>query len=179
MIKMIIRTAAVVAMIAMLAACQQTSQSGQKIAFVSANKVFQECQAGKAGVAYLKSFGEKFQSEFKEMQAEMAQNKTEENTAKFQKAITEYRTKMSAEQNRIIGLINDAFSKAVDTYRADNGIDAVLSVESAVSYDSKVDISSDIVSAMDKMDIKLIPEETNSTKAPEAAAEKTAPAEKK
>lgn len=180
MLKVIFRTAAIVAMMAVLAACQQTGQAGSKIAFVDAGKVFKECKAGVAGVDYLKKESEKFQETFKSMQSAMSQNKTQANTEEFQKAVTEYRTKMGAEQNRIISVINDAFSKAVDTYRANNGIDAVLSIESAVSYDPKADISADIISAMDKMDIQIAPAEGDTpAAATDSAKTEAAPAENK
>lgn len=173
MLKMIVRTVALVAMMAVLAACQQSAVSGPKVAFVNANKVFKECKAGAAGVEYLKKSSEKYQSSFKEMQAEMTQNRTKANTAKFQKAISEYQTKMGAEQNRIITVINSAFSKALDNYRQEKGLDVILSVESALSYDKSADVSDDIVAAMDKMDIKIIPDvETAPEKAPVAAPEK-------
>lgn len=160
MFKTIVRTVALISVMAMLAACQQTAQSGQKVAFVDTNRVFKECKAGAAGVEYLKKSSEEFQSSFKDMQAEMAKNKTEKNTAKFQKAISEYQTKMGAEQNRIIEIINKAFTEALDQYRKDNGLDAVLSVESALSYDKSADISDEIIATMNKMDIQVGPAES-------------------
>ncbi|WP_027722371.1 OmpH family outer membrane protein [Maridesulfovibrio zosterae] len=158
MFKNLLKLTLLIAMAAFIAGCQQQTNSGSKIAFVNTNKVFKECKAGAAGMEYLKNAGEEFQAKFTEMQKELAGNQTEENTRKFQAALGEYQTKMSAEQNRIVEALQNSFTKAVSDYRKANGYSAVISTESAISYDEAADISAKIIEAMDKMDIKIKPE---------------------
>ncbi len=155
MFKKTLTFVALIAISAFLVGCQQQDSKGAKVGFVDTGKVFKECKAGVEGMAYLKKESEDFQSTFKDMQKELAGNQTEANSAKFQAALSEYQTKMGAEQNRIVGALNDGFTKAVDEYRKENGLDAVFSVESAVSFDKDADISSAIIESMNKMDIKI------------------------
>ncbi|HAS89590.1 MAG TPA: outer membrane chaperone Skp [Desulfovibrio sp.] len=158
MFKNMLKVALIIAMAAFVAGCQQQATSGAKIGFVDTNKVFKECKAGTEGMDYLKKSGEEFQSKFAEMQKALAGNQTEENTRKFQEALGEYQNKMGAEQNRIVEALQNGFTKAVDEYRRANGYSAILSTESAISYDESADISGKIIEAMNKMDIKIKPE---------------------
>lgn len=158
MFKKTIRFTLLIVMAAFIAGCQQQASSGAKIGFVDTNRVFKECKAGAEGMEYLQNAGKEFQDKFTEMQKAMAGNQTEENTRQFQEALGEYQTKMGAEQNRIIEALQNGFTKAVDDYRTANGYSAILSVETAVSYDKSADISDKIVEAMNKMDIKIQPE---------------------
>ncbi|WP_320169443.1 OmpH family outer membrane protein [Maridesulfovibrio sp.] len=141
-----------------VAGCQQQASSEAKIGFVDTNRVFKECKAGAEGMAYLQQAGEEFKAKFTEMQKTLAGNQTEENTRKFQEALGEYQTKMGAEQNRIVEALQNGFTKAVDEFRTANGYSAILSVETAVSYDKSADISDKIIEALNKMDIKIKPE---------------------
>ncbi|SDL10662.1 periplasmic chaperone for outer membrane proteins Skp [Maridesulfovibrio ferrireducens] len=155
MSKKILTLIALIVISAFIAGCQQQETAGAKVGFVDTNKVFKECKAGAEGMEYLKKASESFQSTFTDMQKELAGNQTEDNARKFQEALSEYQTKMGAEQNRIVETLNAGFTKAVDDYRKANGMSAVFSVESAVSYDEASDISAAIIEAMDKMDIKV------------------------
>ncbi|CCO22031.1 OmpH family outer membrane protein [Maridesulfovibrio hydrothermalis] len=158
MYKKILKLTLIIAMAAFIAGCQQQASSGAKVGFVDTQKVFKECKAGTEGMEYLKNASEEFQSTFTEMQKELAGNQTEENTQKFQAALGEYQNKMGAEQNRIIEALQNGFTKAVDEYRTANGYSAILSTESAISYDKDADISDKIIEAMNKMAIKIKPE---------------------
>lgn len=155
MFKKIISPIILLVLAAALAGCQQQASAGAKIGFVDTNRVFKECKAGAEGMEYLQTAGKEFQEKFAEMQKLLAGNQTEENTRKFQEALNEYQTKMGAEQNRIVEALQNAFTTAVDDYRKANGYSAVLSVETAVSYDKSADISDKIIEAMNKMDIKI------------------------
>lgn len=155
MFKKVLKLALLIAMAAFIAGCQQQATSGAKVGFVDTNKVFKECKAGAEGMEYLKTAGEEFQVKFTEMQKELAGNQTEENTRKFQEALGEYQTKMGAEQNRIVEALQNGFTKAVDAYRKANGYSAILSTESAISFDESADVSAKIIEEMNKMDIKI------------------------
>lgn len=158
MFKNVLKLALIIAMAALVAGCQQQASSGAKVGFVDTNKVFKECKAGAEGMEYLKKSSEEFQTKFAEMQKNLAGNQTEENTRKFQEALGEYQNKMGAEQNRIVEALQNGFTKTVDEYRQANGYSAILSTESAISYDASADISDKIIEAMNKMDIKIKPE---------------------
>jgi len=158
MFQKMLKVALIIAMAAFVAGCQQQASSGAKVGFVDTNKVFKECKAGTEGMEYLKKSSEEFQTKFAEMQKTLAGNQTEENTRKFQEALGEYQNKMGAEQNRIVEALQNGFTKAVDDYRQANGYSAILSTESAISYDKSADLSDKIIESMNKMDIKIKPE---------------------
>lgn len=158
MLKKAIKLTLLLTMAAFIAGCQQQASTGAKIGFVDTNRVFKECKAGAEGMEYLQKAGEEFQTKFTEMQKNLAGNQTEENTKKFQEALNEYQTKMGAEQNRIIEALQNAFGKAVEEYRKANGYSAILSVETAVSYDKSAEVTDKIIESMNKMDVKIKPE---------------------
>ncbi|OEU71561.1 MAG: outer membrane chaperone Skp [Desulfovibrio sp. S3730MH75] len=157
MFKKILTLAALITISAFLFGCQQDESTGANIGVVDTNVVFKECKAGAEGMEYLKNASETFQSTFTEMQKELAGNQTEDNARKFQEALGEYQAKMGAEQTRIVEALNAGFTTAVDKYRTEKGLSAVLSMESAISYDKDADITAAIIEEMNKMNIKVTP----------------------
>lgn len=151
-----------------LAACNQTSSP--KVAVIDPAEVFQTCAAGVEGGEYLRAQGENMQAELTSLQESLQKDGGEEAASDFQARLQEMRTQMGEEQNRIAGILNEAFTKAMDDYRAQNNVSVLLNKENVLSYNEADDATQAIIKLMDAADIDLQLNAAEET-APEAAAE--------
>ena len=121
-------------------------------------------------MAYLQGLGaplqEKAEDAYKAMQAEQ----TEDNVAAYKLAMGELQNIMNGEQQRVVTLIDQKFNETLDAYRTEKGLTLILSKESVISFADTIDITSDIVAAMNKIELDFKAPET-ATPAPEAAKE--------
>ena len=60
---------------------------------------------------------------------------------------------MGAEQQRVVGLFNEQFTEILEQYRADKGIQVILPKEAVAAVAPSVDITDEIVAALDEADI--------------------------
>ncbi len=169
----------VLAVMFAVSGCNGTEQAGPKVAVVDAGKVFQESAPGKAGVAHLEKASAAAQEEFKAMQAATEKDKSQESMMKMQRSLGEIQQRMNAEQQMVIGKLNDAFRKVLDDYRTAKKLDVILASEQAMSFADSADITKDIIAAMDKVTVNYEEEkaaEPEKVEAPAASEEKPAEA---
>jgi len=161
------------AAVLLLGACQKEAA---KVAVLDPGKVFQTCDVCVKGGNYLRGLSEKMRTELTELQASM-QNDTSENAPqKFQERYSQMQGEMMEEQNRIAGLLNDAFVKLMNDYRTKNNVMVIMNKENVLSYDEKDDITDAMIAAMNGAGIDLaLPVETPAA----APADAAAPAEEK
>lgn len=155
----------------LLAGCNQQA-AGVTIGVVDEAAAFQKNQAAAKAMTYLQELGaplqKKAEAAYKAMQAEQ----NEANVAAYKAAMGELQGVMNGEQQRIVALIDAKFKEVLDTYRQEKGLTVILSKESVISASNTVDITDDIVAAMDKLELDLTkPEAPEATEAP--AAEET------
>jgi outer membrane protein len=151
----------------LLAGCNQ-QQAGITIGVVDEAAAFQKNQAAAKAMKYLQEMGAPLQATaeaaYKKMQAEQ----TEENVAAYKTAMAELQQTMNGEQQRIVALIDAKFNEVLNTYRQEKGLTVILSKESVISSADTVDITDDIVAAMDALELDL------TAPAPAAPAEQPA-----
>ncbi|MHC1753168.1 OmpH/Skp family outer membrane protein [Humidesulfovibrio sp.] len=150
-----------------------------KIAVVDGAKVFRESKPGQEAMAYLRDKSTELQAEAKAAQDKVQAKQTQENAAAFQEAVTKYQTTMGAEQQRVVGLLQDQFNKILEKYRKDNKVDVVLAKDVVLSYDEASDITNKIIEEVNKATIDLkAPADAPKVDAPkaDAAAPAAAPA---
>ncbi len=138
----------------LLAGCNQPA-AGVTIGVVDEAAAFKDNKAAGAAMAYLQELGAPMQAKaetaYKAMQAEQ----TEENVAAYKQAMGELQNVMNGEQQRIVAMIDAKFNEVLDTYRQEKGLTLILSKESVVSSADTVDITADIVAAMDAVELDL------------------------
>jgi len=151
----------------LLTGCNQ--QAEVKIGVVDEATAFKDNKAAAAAMAYLQEIGaplqKKAEAAYKAMQAEQS----EENVAAYKTAMGELQNVMNGEQQRIVALIDQKFNETLDAYRAEKGLTLILSKESVISSADSIDITSDIVAAMDNIELDLKPAAKKEA-APEAPA---------
>ena len=150
-----------------LVGCNDTSN---KIAVVDGAKVFRESKPGQEAMAYLRDKSTELQAELKAAQDKVQAKQTQENAAAFQEAVTKYQTTMGAEQQRVVGLLQDQFNKILEKYRKDNKVDVILAKDVVLSYEETSDITNKIIEEINKASIDLKAQ-------PAPAADAAAPAE--
>jgi len=140
-----------VAVASLLAACNNSP----KIAVVDGAKVFRESKPGQDAMAYLRTKSTDLQAEAKAAQEKVQAKQTQENAAAFQEAVTKYQTTMGAEQQRVVGLLQENFNKLLDKYRKDNKVDVVIAKDVVLSSDEATDITNKIIEEFNKTTIDL------------------------
>lgn len=156
------------ALATVLAACNNTP----KIAVVDGAKVFRESKPGQDAMAYLRTKNDELQAEAKSAQEKVQAKQTQENAAAFQEAITKYQSTMGAEQQRVVGLLQDQFNKILEKYRKDNKVDVILAKDVALSYDEANDITNKVIEEINKTPIDLNAKPAVAAKPDAAAAPK-------
>lgn len=172
--------------LALLAACNDnggTAGAGGSVALIDQNRLYMESQTGKKGMEMLQGMSGDMQSQLQSMQEEMAKEGTEqekqERSRRFQQTLSAAQAKMGAEQTRIVGILQENVTAVLDEFRKERGIAVVLPVENALSYDKSLDITDDVIAALDKRSIDLSkPAEQGATPAGEPE-EQPAPAVEK
>lgn len=140
------------ALVSVLAAC---GNNNSKIAVVDGAKVFRESKPGQEAMAYLRTKSTELQAEAKAAQEKVQARQTQENAAAFQEAVTKYQTTMGAEQQRVVGLLQEQFNKVLEKYRKDNKVDVILAKDVVLSFDEAADITNKIIEEVNKSSIDL------------------------
>jgi outer membrane protein len=166
----------VLCLAALAAACSQEAPKAPKVGVVDPNEVYTNCKAATEASQYLQAMSKSLQAEVMQAQKDMQDDKDpkakDESSKKFQEALQKYQATVGREQSRIVSILNDAFQKAVESYRAKNNYAIILTKESAVAAGPDADVTKGVIEAMNTMDIKWKAEE----KKDEAKAAPAAPA---
>ena len=172
----------VLCLAALAAACTQEAPKAPKVGVVDPNEVYSSCKAATEASQYLQDMSKSLQAEVLKAQKDMQEDSKdpkvkEEGGKRFQEALTKYQATVGKEQSRIVTVLNDAFQKAVETYRAKNNYAVILTKESAVAAGPDADVTKGVIDAMNAMDIKWQP--ADEKKDAPAAAPAAAPADDK
>ncbi len=161
------------ALAATLAGCNNTP----KIAVVDGAKVFRESKPGQDAMAYLRDKNNELQATAKAAQEKVQAKQTQENAAAFQEAVTKYQSTMGAEQQRVVGLLQEQFNKILEKYRKDNKVDVIIAKDVALSYEEANDITNKVIEEINKvsLDLKAKPAVAATPDAPAAAPAGDAP----
>lgn len=144
----------------LLTGCNQQG-GGVTIGVVDEAAAFKDNKAAADAMAYLQELGAPLQAKAEEAYKAMQENQTEENVAAYKLAMGELQQVMNGEQQRVVALIDEKFNEVLENYRAEKGLTLILSKESVISASDAVDITKDIVAAMDQIELDLkAPEKT-------------------
>lgn len=160
--------------------------TGSKVAVVDPARLFQESAPGKAGIEHLKQIETAMQAQLQVAQGLIEKSPDDEALrARFQKAFMGYQQLVTTEQQKVVERINELMQKTLDSYRTKKGYAVIMGTEGLLSFDPKVDITSEIITEMNLTPltfepVKLEPltseepkAETPKTEAPKTEAPKT------
>jgi len=136
----------------LLTGCNK-QEAGITIGVVDEAAAFQKNQAAAKAMSYLQELGAPLQKKAEEAYKAMQAEQNEANVAAYKTAMGELQGVMNGEQQRIVGLIDAKFNEVLEAYRVEKGLTLILSKESVISSAQTVDITDDIVAAMDKLEL--------------------------
>lgn len=160
--------------------------TGSKVAVVDPARLFQESAPGKAGIEHLKQIETAMQAQLQVAQGLIEKSPDDEALrARFQKAFMGYQQLVTTEQQKVVERINELMQKTLDSYRTKKGYAVIMGTEGLLSFDPKVDITSEIITEMNLTPLTFEPvkfepltseepkAETPKTEAPKTEAPKT------
>lgn len=148
--------------------CNQ-QQETIKIGIVDEAAAFKDNKLAKDAMAYLQEVGTPLQTEAEAAYKAMQENQTEETVAAYKLAMGKLQSVMNEEQQRIVALVDAKFNETLENYRAEKGLTLIMSKQAVISVSDSIDITSDIVAAMDSITLDF-------AKVDEAPAAEPAPA---
>jgi outer membrane protein len=158
----------------LLPACQQAETAKPQLAVVDMARIMRDSEPGKAGVKFLEGIQAEMQTSLNDIQSRLEKNP---NDAQAQKELqTVYmgaQQRMQVEQQNVINVLYDMVQRVINGYRVEKGYAVILSSEAAAAYDSKADVTADIVAAVNKQKVDFKPA---AAAKPEAGKEDAAPA---
>ncbi|WP_207262691.1 OmpH family outer membrane protein [Desulfovibrio sp. Huiquan2017] len=152
-----------------LSACNQ--EPSVKIGIVDEAAAFKDNKLATEAMAHLQEMGKPLQDKAETAYKAMQADQTEENVAAYKLAMGELQNTMTAEQQRIVGMVDAKFNEVLDTYRKEKGLSLILSKQAVIASDDAVDITKDIVAAMNKVTMDFSLPEAPKAEAPASTPE--------
>lgn len=172
--KSLVSMLAVLALSFVLTGCNQPKTG--TVAVVNTARIYQESEAGKAGVKHLETLHNEMQAQLNKMQEELQKNPGEDTSRKFQQMYADLQQRMGAEQQQVITVLNENLQRVLDSYREQKGLDLIVANEGVLSVNARADVTTDIVAELNKVQVSFKPIQPEAPKA-EVAKEEAPKAE--
>ncbi len=159
----------------------QATQDTPSIVVVDTARIFRESEPGKAGVEFLKKMQGEMQEKLGELQAKIqADPENMELQQGAQAIFAQLQQRMSAEEQNVVNMLNDLVQRTLDDYRSHKKVLLIVGTESALSYDKSIEVTTDIITAINKHKIvyKSVMPEAPQTEAPKTEEPKAEEAKK-
>ncbi len=138
----------------LLTGCNQQA-SGITVGVVDEAAAFKQNKAAAKAMTYLQELGAPLQKKAEEAYKKMQAEQNEANVAAYKQAMGELQSVMNGEQQRVVALIDAKFNEVLNNYRTEKGLTLIMSKESVIASAETVDITADIVAAMDSIELDL------------------------
>ena len=158
----------------LLAGCNR-QEEGIKIGIVDEAAAFKDNKVAKDAMAYLQELGAPLQAEAETAYKAMQENQNEETVAAYKLAMGKLQNVMNGEQQRIVALVDAKFNEVLEAYRAEKGLTLILSRQAVISASDAVDITGDIIAAMDGVTLDFTPPAQAVQSEPKAEPEQAEP----
>lgn len=130
----------------------------QPLAIVDTNIIFEKSDHGQKIIQYFETMqndGIK-QLEGLEAKRKSAEEKKDDKLlqnieSEMQAAAYELQTKIQNQQEILFNSVSEKLMQTIDSYRKSHGIDLILQASEAASYDTKIDITNDIMQEFNKV----------------------------
>ena len=159
----------------LLFACQQSETTSQPtMAVVDLARVMRDSEPGKEGVKFLEGLQTEMQNRLNEVQKKLEANPKDEAAQKeMQTVYMSAQQRMQAEQQNVVNVLYDAVQRILNAYRVQKGYAVIIGSEAAVSFDPKVDVTNDVLEAVNKQKLEFKPVMPEADKESGSAAPET------
>jgi len=132
--------------------------SAPSVAVVDSTRVFKESEPGRAGIKHLETLHESMQAEMKALQQAL-QDKPDDETLQqtLQEKYMVYQQRISAEQQHVIGALNEAIQKALDVCRVQQKLALIVGTDMVLSYGPAADITTTVIHEVNKTKVEFKP----------------------
>ncbi len=157
----------------LVSACEQ--QQGTTFAVADLQRVMRDCDAGKKVVEKLSAMAKESEEKLKPLQEKLDKKPDDADLqAELQQAYMPLQQRIQAEQQNMMNQLVDATLRVVNKYREQKGYAAIMPADVAFSADPKLDVTNDLIAAVnnEKIELKPLPEPKEPVAAP---ADKEAP----
>lgn len=154
----------------LVSACEQ---QGSTFAVADLQRVMRDCDAGKQGVEKLSAIAREAEEKLKPLQDKLDKKPDDADLqAQLQQMYAPLQQRMQLEQQNVLNQLQDGILRVVNKYREQKGYAAILPSEVAFSIDPKLDVTNDLIAAVnaEKIEIKPLPEPKEPAAAPAAPA---------
>lgn len=135
--------------------------NGKRVAVVNTDMVYQGSVANEKGLEYLKSISGEMQKAYEEAQAKVdeAKGKKEKEAAQteMQQLLMEMQQRLNAEQQQVVGVLSQSYKDALESCRTKGKYDIIIQPEATLSYDPQIDITRQVIDAMNAMTYEFKP----------------------
>lgn len=156
---------------------ETSPEPAMRVAVVDETRIFNESNAGLEGVKMLNELNQSLREELAAMQDAAQGNGTEEDVANFRAAVQRYQEIMNNQQRALYDAVQEEYVAVLAEFRRANDIDVVFGQENALSYNPDVDITEEVIAALNSASVELPAiDPTEYSLAGTPAAEETVPA---
>lgn len=142
-----------------LTACNNESAGGG-VGVINPEKIYEESEAGKAGVAYLNTVGEMMQNELTTLQAKLQEGNgesKEEAAAKFQQGLMALQERFNVAQQHVMNQIQEMYQQSIEECRMQKKLTVIIDVTSTAAHAPSIDITDDVIAIMNQKKVEFPP----------------------
>lgn len=143
-----------------LAGCeaQQKQPEQLKIAVVDMGSLMRDSAPGKAGVKYLEAMQAGMQKELDAIQDKIERNPDDEDAMReLQRIYASSQQRVQAESQNVINTLLNVVQRVLNNFREKNGYAVMIGSDAMASFDPKIDVTSQVMSELDKQEVKYQP----------------------
>lgn len=140
-------------------ACQQSDSAAKPgVAVVDLARVMRDSEPGKQGVAFLEGLQSTMQNKLNDLQKKLEVNPKDEDAQKeLQTVYMSAQQRIQTEQQNVVSTLYDTIQRILNAYRLEKGYVAIIASETVVSYDASIDVTNDILAAVNKQKLEFKP----------------------
>lgn len=148
-----IALSSVFVLVALLCACATS-----RVGVIQSVRIYQESNAGKAGLAYLEQVEQdvKVKAEAAQRLAESLPDNDELSKA-LQTFFVNCQEIMNNAQEQAVGTVQDLINRTIASYREEKRLSLIVQNDAAVSFDPNSDVTEDIIAEMNKSSVTFEP----------------------
>ncbi len=129
--------------------CGSAACTGTKIGVVNPARLFQDSEPGKAGIAHLKRIETDIQARLATAQELLQKSPDDEALrARFQQVFAGYQQLIAAEQQKVVQSVNARVQTALENYRSEKGLTAILNRDGVLAHAPAADVTEAVLGKM-------------------------------
>lgn len=143
-----------------LTGCENNSpQNGSpKMAVVDLGRLMRDSAPGKEGLKFIEAQQKEMQAQLDVIQDKLEKNPQDENAMQeLQKLYGVSQQRIQAEGQNVASHILDVVQRCLNSFLEKNGYDIIIGTEALAAYNTKIDVTNQVLAEIDKQKIEFKP----------------------